>query len=207
MEFRKSNRHLKQQPKPDQSLSDNPATEPSTRAKNARRFKARVRRILFKKQTIIILSAVIVIVVAGLLIRHYTSRNAPEYRTVLPDGKSAVELGGWTRISPPGKDPVFAYEDKINDVPISVSQQPLPETFRADIAGHIAELAKGYNATTKISAGDTTVYIGTSSKGPQSVILTKRNLLILIKSQKTIDNTAWEEYVKSLDGSGSGPKY
>jgi len=149
------------------------------------------------------------VIIAGLVIHHYTLGNNPEYQTVLPGGKSADELGGWKRVSPPEKDPVFAYADEVSGIPISVSQQPLPNSFKTDTASHVADLAKAYNATTKITAGDTTVYIGTSAKGPQSVILTKKNLLILIKSQKTIDNVAWEEYVKSLDGSGTGriPKY
>ena len=166
-------------------------------------------KFLYTKKAAVIAGSVIMIVIAGLLIRHYTLGDNPEYRTVLPGGKSIDELGGWERVSPPEKDPVFAYADAINDIPISVSQQPLPDSFKTDTASHIADLAKAYNATTKIVAGDTTAYIGTSAKGPQSVILTKKNLLILIKSQKTIENIVWEEYVKSLDGSGTGrtPKY
>lgn len=139
-----------------------------------------------------------------LLIRHHdinvSSRaKMPEYQTVLPGTKPISELGGWRRISPPQKDPVFAYADTIGDVSISISQQPLPASFRSDVDGQVAEMAKKFNATTKIDAEGTKVYIGTSVKGPQSAILTKHDLLILIKSQSKIDDVAWVEYVKSLN--------
>jgi hypothetical protein len=164
---------------------------------------------LYTKKTAVIAGAVVVVVIVGLLIQHYSSGTRPTYKTVLPDNKSISELGGWRRVSPPGKDAVFAYDDNINGISISVSQQPLPPSFKTETASHVADLAKAYNATTKIDVDGTTVYIGTSSKGPQSIIFTAKNLLILIKSQKVIDNGAWGEYVKSLGGDNSGriPKY
>jgi hypothetical protein len=201
VESRKSNKRSQERPQID-TAGHNDAPVHHHRFSHA-------RRLLFTKKTAITLAVLVVIVISGLLIRHFFSGNAPTYRTVLPDGKSADELGGWQRISPPEKDPVFAYNDTINGIPITVSQQPLPDSFKTDTASHVAELAKSYNATVNITAGDTTVYIGTSVKGPQSVILTKKNLLVLIKSQKTIDNAAWEDYIKSLDNSGASriPKY
>ena len=71
------------------------------------------------------------------------------------------------------------------------------------------KLAQGYNATDKIKASDTDVYIGTSSKGPQSVILAKEDLLILIKSQGKVSNDAWQKYVDSLTSANlpNVPKY
>lgn len=123
-----------------------------------------------------------------------------EYQTVLPESKSISQLGGWKRVSPPDSEPVYAYSDKIGDTPISVSQQPLPESFKkGGIDNQVADLAKKFNATTTFDADTTTAYIGTSAKGPQSVIFTKNSLLILIKSQAKIDDTAWVRYVKSLN--------
>lgn len=125
--------------------------------------------------------------------------QSPRYETVIPDGKTVASLGGWERISPPNKPEVYAYSDKIGDVPISVSQQELPKSFESNPTEQIAEIAKKFNATTKIDAGDTVVYVGTSYKGPQSALLTKKNLLILIKSTKKIDEKDWAQYVKSLN--------
>lgn len=123
----------------------------------------------------------------------------PTYQTILPNGKSIDSLGGWSRISPPASEPVFAYNDNIGSVAINVSEQPLPKSFEGNIDTQIADLAKQYNATTQITAGTTKVYIGISSKGPQSVIFTKKNLLILIKSQQKIDDKDWSNYIESLN--------
>lgn len=163
------------------------------------------------KQRAGIVAAVVIIAAAGTLalgLRTHTVADgtdpakvapAPQYETVIPDGKTVESLGGWKRISPPNKPEVFAYADKIGDVPISVSQQELPKSFASNATEQITELAKKFNATTKVDAGDTVVYVGTSSKGPQSAVLTKKNLLILIKSMKKIDEKDWAQYVKSLN--------
>lgn len=124
--------------------------------------------------------------------------KGPDYRTMLPDGKTIEQLGGWTRVSPSNRNPVFAYHDYIGKIPINVSQQPLPDEFKEDVESSIAELAHGYHADTSIEAGDTTAYIGTSAKGPQSVILAKNDLLILIKSSVAINDKLWVRYIDSL---------
>lgn len=127
------------------------------------------------------------------------TKGTPEYSTMLPTGKNISNLGGWTRVSPSNSDPVFAYTDKISDIKIIVSQQPIPDTLKSDsTTDQVEQLAKNFNANEKITVGDTTVYIGTSSDGPQSVIFTKNNLLILIKSDSRITNNDWLNYINSL---------
>ncbi len=123
----------------------------------------------------------------------------PDFQTVLPNGKSVGQFGGWQRVSPVGKDPVFAYADSVNGVAVSVSEQPLPAALRADPSDQVASLAEKFNATDQIAAGDTTVHVGTSAKGPQSAVLTKNDLLILIKSASKIADTSWANYVESLN--------
>ncbi len=159
-------------------------------------------QLLFAKRVIILIFVSVVVV--GLSIywyNHTKSSNLtrPNYQVVLPTSESISKLGGWRRVSPSGKDPVFAYSDVIDGVTVSVSQQPLPQSFKQDTDDQVADLARKFSATTKIDAGNTTVYVGTSSKGPQSAILTKKNLLILIKSQKKIDDSAWAKYAESLN--------
>lgn len=118
------------------------------------------------------------------------------FQTVLPAGKTIKELGGWERISPLNTASVFAYADTIDDISISVSQQPLP--FSGDIDGQVGQLAAAYSATNTLDASGTKVYIGTSAKGPQSTIFSKNGLLILIKSQANINNESWTRYISSL---------
>lgn len=127
-----------------------------------------------------------------------TTAKEPEYETVLPKGKNISELGGWKRISPPEKDPVFAFADSIDGVNISVSEQSLPPSFKSDLNNQVAQIAQKFNAIDKIDGGGFTMYIGSSSKGPQSAIFTKNGLLILIKSEKKIKNTSWAAYAQSL---------
>jgi len=174
-----------------------------------------IRSILFTKKNIII-SAGVLLVIIGLIITFSIIRQRDlardarqnelsksvqdlEYQTILPSGKSIDSLGGWKRVSPSKADPVYAYVDKIGDTPINVSEQPLPQSFIGDTDDNVAELAKQYNATTKIDANGIKVYIGSSAKGPQSVIFTKNSLLILIKSDQKIDDAAWVSYIKSLN--------
>lgn len=121
--------------------------------------------------------------------------QAPQYKTVLPIGKTVEQLGGWRLVSPPGKPPVFAYVDEIEGVHIRVSQQPLPQSFKEETAAKLAELAEQFNAQEKLTAGDTTVYVGTSIKGPQSAVLSKKNLLILISADARLTTKQWTEYI------------
>lgn len=125
-------------------------------------------------------------------------RGTPEYATILPAGKTIESLGGWTRISPPGKDPVFTYTDTIGGSSINVSQQPLPDDFRKDTAKKVEQLAIDFNANEKATVGSTVVHIGTSATGVQSVIFYKGNLLILIKSTAKIQTNQWTQYISSL---------
>jgi hypothetical protein len=125
-------------------------------------------------------------------------RGTPDYPTILPANKTIEQLGGWTRVSPPDRNPVFAYVDKIGNIQINVSQQPLPAGFEVESDGQIEQLAAGYKANEKITVGTTSVHIGTSVKGPQSVIFSKDKLLVLIKSSAKVSNNDWAGYVNSL---------
>jgi hypothetical protein len=94
---------------------------------------------------------------------------------------------------------VFAYIDTLNRIQITVSQQPLPTDFSSNPDEDIKEMALDFNAKERVVADDATVYfVGTSTKGPQSVITTKNNLLILIKSPVQIKNEQWSRYIADL---------
>lgn len=125
--------------------------------------------------------------------------SKPSYSTLLPAGKTIEQLGGWGRVSPPDKDPVFAFADTIKQVPITVSQQPLPENFKKDPSAEEAKLATQFSATDKATTTDgQQVYIGTGNKGVQSAITIKDGLLILIRANSQVSNDQWAAYVSSL---------
>lgn len=125
-------------------------------------------------------------------------QETPQYTTISPTDKKVDNLGGWTLISPPDSDPVYAYSDKISGIGINVSEQLLPESFKTDTDRQIELLSQGFKASEKITVNGIIVYIGTSAKGPQSVIFTKNNLLILIKSNAPISSDQWVKYISSM---------
>jgi hypothetical protein len=135
---------------------------------------------------------------AGGVLGTGQGNSEPGYQTLLPTGKSIEDLGGWGRVSPPGKDPVFAYIDNLGGVRINVSQQPLPDNFKKDTFGEIEKLAESFSAKEKVTVGDITAFVGTSAQGPQSVILAKNNLLVLIKSEAKLTDEQWMAYIGSL---------
>jgi hypothetical protein len=125
-------------------------------------------------------------------------QGTPEYPTLVPAGKTIEALGGWTRVSPRERNPVFAYNDTIDGKSVNVSQQPVPEELKGDIDEQIADIALDFRATEKFTAADTTIYIGVSSNGPQFIIFTKDDLLILMRSGVPIAIEAWAAYINSL---------
>lgn len=162
-----------------------------------------------KRAIVIVVSAMIVAATAVLVTIAATSSDhssstatkdssKPDFTTVVPVDRSIKQIGGWKRVSPPEQAPVYAYGDTINGVHVSVSQQPLPFSFKNNPAEKIAELAQKFNASNKIQSGNTTIYVGSSAKGPQSAVFTKEHLLILIKSEKKIPDESWAAYTQSL---------
>jgi len=163
----------------------------------------------FNRKTIVIAGAILLaVIILGIVLAQVLNQTAAPkaaiieetgYQTILPNGKSIKSLGGWERISPMDSDPVYAFADRIGDVSISVSEQPLPPAFSSAPDQQLAQLATAYSATNKIDAGGTTAYIGTNAKGPQSTLFVKKGLLVLIKSQQKIEDKDWITYISSLN--------
>lgn len=125
-------------------------------------------------------------------------RGNPPFSTILPAGKNIDQLGGWARVSPPGRAPVYAYIDHVGKVQINVSEQPLPNSFKADPASSVAQLAQNFNAGDKFQAAGTTIYVATTEDGSQSVIVNLNKLLVLITSSSQLTNNQWAAYITSL---------
>ena len=158
-----------------------------------------------KKTLLLIACLMIVATTIGIYLllqqrREYVieSAQSPQYKTMLPSGKTIQQLGGWNRVSPPNTTPVYSYNDTLEGVQIGVTQQPLPEAFKREPELQTSKLAERDNATIKFNAGNTTVYMGNSARGPQSLYLTKNGLLVLVKSQRKISENAWITYIQAL---------
>ncbi|OYW85319.1 hypothetical protein B7Z17_02515 [Candidatus Saccharibacteria bacterium 32-49-10] len=160
------------------------------------------------KRLFIAAVAMLVLGVLGLVLGIYFSQllkadaedgTSPNFNSLIPKGESIEQLGDWQKLTPPeGGDPAWVFVDEIDGVAVQVSQQVLPGTLKADPDNRIAELARSGNYNTKLDVDGTKVYIGTSAKGPQSVMFTKNGLFVLIKSWSAINNDAWTSYISSL---------
>ncbi|TAL14055.1 hypothetical protein EPN95_04230, partial [Patescibacteria group bacterium] len=77
--------------------------------------------------------------------------GTPTYAVLLPSGKTIKQLGGgWIRDT---SHPLFVYIDKIGTTQINVSEQPLPDDFKADPEQEVESIAQSYNITQKVTFG------------------------------------------------------
>lgn len=164
-----------------------------------------MRKLKLSKKAVIVSGAAFILFILALCTwapwRASTANNSvtPNFQAILPRNTSIANLGGWQKLTPPDGTPVYVYTDSIDGVGISVSQQPLPASLKDSTGAKVAEVAKGYSATKSMYADTTKVYIGTNAEGPQSVIFSKNNLLILIKSRAVIKDDSWTTYIHSLE--------
>lgn len=98
-------------------------------------------------------------------------------------------------MTPPNGDASYVFVDSLKGTKIRVSQQVVPQGLKEDAARQAAQPEQNYRT---LEAGQTKVYVGTSAQGPQSVILSKNGLLILIKSEAVISDDAWISYINAL---------
>jgi len=125
------------------------------------------------------------------------TNQTPEFAVLTPSGQGVAGLGGFAKVSPEGKAPVYAYVDEIEKVRIRVSQQELPDKFKNGPA-ELEKMAKDFNANRTIKSDIATVYIGQSLNGPQSLLFQKDNLLVLIASDQPIADSSWQQYLSEL---------
>jgi hypothetical protein len=122
-------------------------------------------------------------------------RGTPAFSALIPNGKNIKDLDA--RINDGGQ-PLFFFSDKIAQSTITVSQQPLPESFKNNTAGQIEILAKNSGANDIITVGEVTVYIARPPEGLENIIFTKNGLLIYIKTSARLTNEQWSIYISSL---------
>lgn len=120
----------------------------------------------------------------------------PNFVTVLPDGKTEETSSG--RIGYDPKRQVASFEDTIGMAKLTVSQQPLPENFKANPDEEVRKLAESFSATEVIAESNPKAYLGTDEKGPQTAIFHKNGVLVFILSSKTLDKSQWSEYITKL---------
>jgi hypothetical protein len=119
-----------------------------------------------------------------------------DFQTVTPDG-DVTNTTSQKVVYDPNKK-VASFTDKINGYEVTVSMQKLPDTFKPNIADNVKKVAEQFSATTVLAVDNGSAYLGTSPKGPQSVVGYRGDLLVFIKSDVKIDDKAWASYFNSL---------
>ncbi len=119
----------------------------------------------------------------------------PKFDVMVPEGRDIPK----DKIAYDPDKNFAKYDDQINTVPITVSQQPVPDKFKTDQDNNLSELAKGFSATEKLFAGDTTVFYGRSIKGPQTLIFIKKGSLTFIKTSSEIEKESLKVYIENLN--------
>ncbi len=93
---------------------------------------------------------------------------------------------------------VAVYSIKLKDRNLVVSQQLLPEGFKSDPTSRLKTLAETIYAKDAIAGKNSTAYLGTSIKGPQTLVFVTNELLVFIKSDGKIDNDQWRTILDSF---------
>ncbi len=119
--------------------------------------------------------------------------QTPDYKYILPSGAADK------KVAYNAQRKVVSFTDTVGGVAVTVSQQPLPESFKKDPDDATKKLAEGFSATDVISTSTPTAYLGTSVKGPQTVIFHKGDVLVFIQSVSNIDKHDWAEYITKLE--------
>lgn len=122
--------------------------------------------------------------------------SKPDFKIILPEGKEEETESGKIGYDPQKK--VVSFNDKIGVVHITVSQQPLPDSFKNDPEKQLETLAKNFSANEIVVPSNPKVYLGTSAKGPQTAIFYKNDLLVFIQSSSKIDKIDWTDYIRGL---------
>ncbi len=120
----------------------------------------------------------------------------PEFDAILPDGKKEETESGKIGYDPAKR--VASFTDTIGNVPITISQQPLPANFKDNPDEELKKLAENFSANEVIMESNPKAYLGTSVKGPQTVVFHKKGVLVFIQSASQVEKTDWAAYITKL---------
>lgn len=118
--------------------------------------------------------------------------------TYIPSGKTVDSLGGLTKTTKEGSNPLYSFSDKIGNVEITVNQQKIPDDS-IPVEELLEEMASkdDYSAISVKSDG-LKLYVKTGANGLQYVFFHKDDTLIMIVSAAVISNDSWIAYALSF---------
>jgi hypothetical protein len=121
---------------------------------------------------------------------------SPTFDTLVPNDDAKLTTSGNVAFNK--EKQVASFTDTIDEVPITVSQQALPERFQKNPKDELAKFAEDLNAREKIEVGNVTAYSGVSEKGPQTIVLIKNQVLLFITADKKLPQAQLIGYIDSL---------
>jgi hypothetical protein len=121
------------------------------------------------------------------------AEERPNFTFLLPRGDATGKVFQYNRESQ-----TVSFTDSIGGVRIVIHQTPLNKDLKEDTESKLEKIAQDNAFNEKIVTANPTAYLGTSAKGPQTVLFVKNDLQVFIASDKKIDNHDWAEYITSL---------
>lgn len=121
-------------------------------------------------------------------------RESLDFQLLYP-GSADKDAYAIAKVSPQGMPPAYTYLDRFSEDGsiFRVTQQQVPDVF------DLAKTAEEFQATSVIQIDDNLIYHGYSEKGrTQSLLFTKNDLLVLIRSPEKFSDDLWASYVLSM---------
>lgn len=123
------------------------------------------------------------------------SKAKPSFEVFTPNNADMV---GLERKAPSGED-IYTYSDILDGVRIEVTQQQLPESFKADKDAKLASFAKDNDLINVIKVDQNKIYHGFIEKSKiGSLVFIKEDRLIFIQSSAKLTDDQWTGYYLSL---------
>lgn len=120
----------------------------------------------------------------------------PNFDYLLPNGKVSDTTGNTGSFNKESK--TVSYADSIGGVKIVIHQTPLADELKNDTEAKVKEIAEKNAFSKTLATANPTAYLGTSARGQQTVMFSKKSLLVFIQSEEGIDEHDWAEYITNL---------
>ena len=125
-------------------------------------------------------------------------REKPTFKILYPGTKTETTVGEIVRITPSNVGAAYTYVDNLGSSQLNITQQELPDKFKANQNDELKKLAENFQAKSVIKVDSITVYHGESASGAQSLLFIKGNLLVTIKATQKLSDDTWAAYVSAL---------
>lgn len=121
-----------------------------------------------------------------------THRTAPNYQPLaIPSDKASTT-------SYDGQKNMVSYKTTYSGVRVTVSEQPIPESFSKDPTS-LLRAADSMNAKQKIDTSHGTVFVATNEMGgDQMGLFANDQVLVFIHTDKKLDDVSWKTFVEQL---------